>query len=579
MENINTPEIQINSTNNIDYIIASLSDAYIYYRDNKNLDGWSMKDTYTISNSMGAHQVAHNKLLKPHTLDYDDILQALERTQHIDMKEVYLDYIRSKNALSITTQENITVLQNTLDAGLWENLIIEEKSHEAPIIKSTEIESEISEVTITKTSLIQSLRNNIATTAQIQKNIDRISTEIMQLWITDENHPLLALLLDTDNIGLQQELGVKQDGIIWAITINALMRKIGSSFQLPIFWKVPKRNQNTKEKNDENINIEPLPSDEIEDDSTWIPEELLTRPISLGDNPHIEEDLITMIPEKKEAEKTDNWMINKVREAIYYPLGIEQNLAQNNTVQNFTKWAVDEMLALPEIIEFAIKNPWKFYDGITNIDWSSVPKEFMKSITGITSGEAYTAGRSAVFDILLLTGMGAILKKSWSLLMKWEMKTASKIGKNRMINATNNIDTAYNGMKAAWEINANGLAHKYSQMTPARSINEKIFIKEPLKNTQKGHIKEPLKDTQKELEDIVKKIRAKQEILNKNKTPHTIKEPEVNNKNLGKSDAEKSDPYIVDIRDIKPGVRKPFKFKRKWNTLQDMPYYEKRKYG
>lgn len=100
-------------------------------------------------------------------------------------------------------------------------------------------------------------------------------------------------------------------------------------------------------------------------------------------------------------------------------------------------------------------------------------------------------------------------------------------------------------------------------MTPARSINEKIFIKEPLKNTQKGHIKEPLKDTQKELEDIVKKIRAKQEILNKNKTPHTIKEPEVNNKNLGKSDAEKSDPYIVDIRDIKPGVRKPFKFKRK----------------
>ncbi len=99
-------------TNNTDYIRASLGDAYTYYQNNKSLDGWETKDSYSLSNAMGAHQIASNTLHKRENITLQDIDTALDHTSYSstpEYREAYLAYARGKWGIiqAAKTEENL----------------------------------------------------------------------------------------------------------------------------------------------------------------------------------------------------------------------------------------------------------------------------------------------------------------------------------------------------------------------------------------------------------------------------------------------------------------------------------------
>jgi len=129
---------------------------------------------------------------------------------------------------------------------------------------------------------------------------------------------------------------------------------------------------------------------------------------------------------KESAKKRMEWgteslAMESLKSALYFPLGIDKDLSKNNPTQNFTKWVMDEALALPEVVALLLPPNSQlpaFIEWIKNMSWADVRNTFFHGVTDIWSGEAYKAGRSAVFTILLLTGVGWALKSGSSLATK-----------------------------------------------------------------------------------------------------------------------------------------------------------------
>lgn len=151
--------------------------------------------------------------------------------------------------------------------------------------------------------------------------------------------------------------------------------------------------------------------------------------------------LLKSAQERKDG-GTESVMISALKSGLYFPLWIEENTAQNNEYQNFGKWVIDELLALPEVIELITTNPQartQIWEWIKNMSFKDV-YESLK----ISADNAYEWWRATVFSILLLLGVWALLKTGSKLALKIAKSKSIHIAKEWWKKA---FDTAKESLK------------------------------------------------------------------------------------------------------------------------------------
>ncbi len=128
---------------------------------------------------------------------------------------------------------------------------------------------------------------------------------------------------------------------------------------------------------------------------------------------------------KKSAQAIKDWKQETLvtwtfKKLFYFPLGIEEDLWKNNELQNYSKWVIDELMALPEVVELLATNSQarsQLIEAFKNLRWEQIKNSFHISVEN-----AYEAWRATVFSILMLSWIWALLK-TWSKLI-WKIAKA-----------------------------------------------------------------------------------------------------------------------------------------------------------
>ncbi len=144
-------------------------------------------------------------------------------------------------------------------------------------------------------------------------------------------------------------------------------------------------------------------------------------------------ELESLVLKKSENERKEWWedsfIVNMFKWWLYKVISIDKDLEKNDPMQNFTKWVIDELISLPELVEVLIRDSnarKQFIDWIKNLTWEQVKDTFFDWVWNIASWDAYETWKSAVFTILLLTWLGGLAKSGASVAWKIASKTMSK---------------------------------------------------------------------------------------------------------------------------------------------------------
>ncbi len=102
-----------------------------------------------------------------------------------------------------------------------------------------------------------------------------------------------------------------------------------------------------------------------------------------------EKDKILRASAKRRMEGgTESLLMEGLKSALYFPFGIDKDLSKNNASQNFTKGAMDEILAIPEVVMLLLPPNSQlpaFIEGIKNMHWEDVKNTFFHGVTDIGS--------------------------------------------------------------------------------------------------------------------------------------------------------------------------------------------------
>ena len=121
---------------------------------------------------------------------------------------------------------------------------------------------------------------------------------------------------------------------------------------------------------------------------------------------------------------TESVLVGWLKNWIYSVMWIDENLDKNDKYQNFWKWIVDELLALPEVVELLVSSPdarAQLWESLKNISFKQIADSLKISVSN-----AYEWWRTVVFSILLLTGIWWLLK-TWSRLA-WKIARSKQLG-------------------------------------------------------------------------------------------------------------------------------------------------------
>ena len=145
---------------------------------------------------------------------------------------------------------------------------------------------------------------------------------------------------------------------------------------------------------------------------------------------------LQLIKQWLEAKKAAEQSPNLVTKWIYWICWISKDISKNNTTENFIKWVIDELMAIPDMLVQIVKDPIWFgkalYKLITNPkDLRNGLKQaywdaFTQSLS--TPEGAYRKWRSAMLIALSFLPWGAA--KFWLNLTRWVRRTVVKKSSN-----------------------------------------------------------------------------------------------------------------------------------------------------
>lgn len=159
-------------------------------------------------------------------------------------------------------------------------------------------------------------------------------------------------------------------------------------------------------------------------------------------------DIIREAAKKTKEGKQETLLTGTFKKMLYLWTWIEEDMGKNSDSKNFSKWVIDEILSLPEVVELLFSNSQarkQLLEWLRNISWAQIKDSFP------SLNNAYEWGRATVFTILLLTWLWGMLKSgSWVLAKRLASAPLLKGMKKTTAEATTKAVAAREAAIASW---------------------------------------------------------------------------------------------------------------------------------
>lgn len=210
------------------------------------------------------------------------------------------------------------------------------------------------------------------------------------------------------------------------------------------------------------------------------------------------------------------FFINRAKNRCFEQVGINQDVNKNSTTENIMKGVIDEIVALPEMMEQVISHPIDFITWLSALFKGETWKKLRAEISNVwlaTPQQQYQSGRSGMMAVMMIFPWA--IGKSLLNIGKKLGKVVKRTGERILPNATKRIATTIEKTTVKGTINA-----------------WKDMVKNSAKKVQQKFAKTPEQIAKKEAATAEKAVLKNEKIAAKNLTKTTVEESITKFKNL-----------------------------------------------